>query len=272
MSEAELHPQNTFITLTYSDHYLPSDGSLNYQHFQLFMKKLRRYLWRNYGKSLAPKIKYYVAGEYGSVCNKCYKALTTDCQCEIPEPGLGRPHFHAILFNWKFPDQELFREYRGNKYYISKILQKLWPEGYSIIGDVTFESTAYVARYVMKKINGDMADDHYKKMNRDTGEIHNVSPEFNRMSLKPAIAKDWFLKFQTDVFPHDHIVKRGKTYPVPDYFLRLYKHLDEAGFESVKEKRIQRAVKNKLNSTPKRLAVREKVQSHKLKRLKRSLA
>lgn len=270
MSEAELHgTRNTFITLTYSDEYLPADGSLKYEHFQLFMKKLRRSLWRKYGKS-SPKVKYYVAGEYGSACRTC-SLPERNCECHQYTPGLGRPHFHAIIFNHQFDDQYLWETNNGNKYYRSHDLEKLWPEGHSIIGDVTFESTAYVARYVMKKINGDLADDHYLKLHRATGELVPVTPEFNHMSLKPAIAKDWFLKYQTDVFPEDHIVKRGKTYPVPDYFLRLYKYIDEDGFEAVKKKRIQRAVDQKLNSTPSRLAVREKIQQQKLSKLKRTL-
>ena len=43
----------------------------------------------------------------------------------------------------------------GHNVYRSAILEKLWPFGFSTIGAVTFESAAYVARYVMKKWSKD---------------------------------------------------------------------------------------------------------------------
>ena len=35
---------------------------------------------------------------------------------------------------------------------------------------MTFESAAYVARYVMKKVTGDAAEAHYTTVNVETGE------------------------------------------------------------------------------------------------------
>jgi len=35
--------------------------------------------------------------------------------------------------------------------------------GHCEIGALTFESAAYVARYIMKKVNGDLAAEHYKR-------------------------------------------------------------------------------------------------------------
>ena len=40
--EASLHQDNCFITLTYAPEHLPSDNSLHYRDFQLFMKRLRK--------------------------------------------------------------------------------------------------------------------------------------------------------------------------------------------------------------------------------------
>lgn len=42
MHEAQMHDKNCFITLTYNDQYLPADGSLHLDHFQKFMKRLRK--------------------------------------------------------------------------------------------------------------------------------------------------------------------------------------------------------------------------------------
>ena len=40
--EASLYDENCFITLTYDDEHLPPDGCLNKEHFQKFMKRLRK--------------------------------------------------------------------------------------------------------------------------------------------------------------------------------------------------------------------------------------
>ncbi len=49
--EAQMHEANCFITLTYNAENLPSDGSLVKEHFQKFMKRLR--------KTTPQKIRYF---------------------------------------------------------------------------------------------------------------------------------------------------------------------------------------------------------------------
>ena len=41
MHEASLHRHNCFVTLTYSDEYLPDRGRLEYSDYQKFMKRFR---------------------------------------------------------------------------------------------------------------------------------------------------------------------------------------------------------------------------------------
>lgn len=60
-----------FVTLTYSDEFIPENGLLVKEHLQNFMKRVRR-------DNVLP-MKYYAVGEYGE------KSL--------------RPHYHAIMFN-----------------------------------------------------------------------------------------------------------------------------------------------------------------------------
>ena len=141
MHEAKMHDNNCFITLTYDDSklperpvgVLPANISLYYEDFQLFMKRLRKHFHPQV-------IRFYMAGEYGE--------------------NFGRPHFHSCLFGIDFPDRELFsRTPSGSLIYRSKILESLWPHGYSSVGNFYFKSAAYVARYVMKKITGDPAGD-----------------------------------------------------------------------------------------------------------------
>ena len=123
--EASMYDENCFITLTYREDALPPLGSLDKRHFQLFMKRLRK----RYPKKT---IRYFQCGEYGE--------------------KLSRPHYHACLFNHDFDDKKLFKVEGENRLYVSEKLTQLWPYGYSTVGAVTFESAAYVARYVTKKM------------------------------------------------------------------------------------------------------------------------
>jgi len=89
MHEASLYERNCFITLTYSDEFLPNDRSVNVRHFQLFMKKLR--------KRFGPNIRFYHCGEYGE--------------------KTSRPHYHALLFNfdYTFRTHKITRIYKANQ-------------------------------------------------------------------------------------------------------------------------------------------------------------
>ena len=68
MHEAQMHKSNCFITLTYNNMNCPQDYSLNYDDFQLFMKRLRsKFEYRNvYGfdedgkRKLLNPIRFYM--------------------------------------------------------------------------------------------------------------------------------------------------------------------------------------------------------------------
>lgn len=63
----------------------------------------------------------------------------------------GRPHFHACVFGLDFPDRVIHSRTGSDHFiYRSEILEKLWPFGFSSVADFSFETAAYVARYVMK--------------------------------------------------------------------------------------------------------------------------
>lgn len=245
LHEASLHQDNCFITLTYSPEHLPHDEGLRKEDFQKFMKRLRF-------KNPHQRIRYYMAGEYGG-----------------KDGELGRPHYHALLFGFNFIDRHLWDEKK--KLYRSKQLEKLWPYGHSSIGEVNYRTAAYVARYVMKKINGDLADEHYKKVDAETGEIYQVHPEYNSMSLKPGIAYDWFQKYKSDVFPHDYVVIDGKKQKTPSYYLKRLKAIEPDTFEKVKKERQKQAQNMGPNYTPERLAVREICAQSSLNRNQRKL-
>ena len=242
--EASLHEDNCFITLTYNNESLPEDGSLNKKHFQDFMKRLRK-------KYKNKKIRYYHCGEYG---DKNF-----------------RPHYHAIIFGLEFDDQKLFTVNNGEKLYTSEKLEKLWPFGFSTIGTVTFESAAYVARYVMKKVNGKNAKNHYERVDSNTGEIYSLVPEYNTMSRRPGIAAGWFDKYKDDVYPSDNIHLREKTFRPPKFYDKMYEHLMPNEMEKIKMQRMKNMQKHAKDNTAERLAVKEQVKNAQLNKLIRSI-
>lgn len=245
MHEASLYKDNCFVTLTYDEEHLPEDYSLHYDDFQRFMKRVRK-------KYTGKKIRFYMAGEYGE--------------------NFGRPHFHACIFNLDFEDKYLWQKTEsGSKIYRSKILEELWPFGYSSIGEVNFQSAAYVARYIMKKVTGDMAEQHYEEVNFTTGEIIQRKPEFNKMSLKPGIGFGWYEKFKDDVYPHDYVIVNGKMCKPPKFYDKKYADDYPYEFDQLQWDREKSAKSRNFDNTPERLLVKEEVLKAKLSRLKRKL-
>ena len=222
------------------------------------MKRLR--------KKISPKkIRYYVAGEYG-------KEQKDEETGEVIDK-LGRPHYHAIIFGHDFPDKKLHRIQRENKIYRSPTLEKLWPFGFSEIGNVTFASAGYVARYCMKKINGDQSQSHYEKIDKETGEVIDRQPEYNDMSRRPGIGKEWYDKYgKTDVHQNDEIITRdGKRIKTPKYYDKLLAKVDPETLKNIKECREQTGKAYYNETHPKRLEAREKNARARLQRLRREL-
>lgn len=240
--EASLHERNCFITLTYRDADLPDDNSLDVTVFQKFMKRLR--------KRFGSGIRFYHCGEYGST--------------------YGRPHYHACIFGFDFQDKKLFKVTEtGSRLYTSEALSELWPYGFSTIGDVTFQSAAYVARYIMKKVNGDAAQNHYTKLDPNTGEIYQIKPEYTTMSRRPGIGHGWFEKFTKDVYPSDFIVINDKKVRPPKYYDTQFEILNPDAYEKIKSNRLKNAKKHVDNNTPERLHVRERVKKAQINKLHR---
>ncbi len=238
MHEASLSDNNAFITLTYRDSDLPQFGSLKKSHFQDFMKRLREHL--------APKrIRFYHCGEYGE------KYL--------------RPHYHALIFGYSFPDRRLW-SYGHAKMplFRSALLEAKWPHGHSSIGELTKESAGYCARYSLKKVRGRALSERdkntdllpYQRIN-DFGEIIDVEPEYSTMSTHPAIGRDWYEQFKSDVFPDDFVVYKGKRVRTPKYYRKVLEVSDPELSADLRSARIRGANKHREDQTPERLAVRE---------------
>lgn len=232
LAEAKCHRESCFITLTYDDEHLPAGGSLERKAFRLFMDRLRKRV--GYGQ-----VRYYMCGEYGDQS--------------------GRPHYHSLLFGMDFPDKVRYAKGGDHPLWTSKMLEELWPQGRSTIGNVTFESAAYCARYVVKKITGDAAKAHYG------GRV----PEFATMSRRPGIGRAWFEQFGNEVYPADAVISRGFEAKPPRYFDQLLEEADPLEHWQVGRARAERVELS--DQSEERLLVREKVTRSKLSLKARSI-
>ncbi len=227
MHESQMHDVSSFITLTYRPEDMPVDQCVNVCHFQDFMKRLR--------SRLSPlRIRFFHCGEYGE--------------------KFSRPHYHAIIFGFDFPDKVFFKESNGEKLFVSAFLEDVWEFGFCLVGDVSFESCAYVARYVTKKVNGEKAFDHYWKLNETTGELFEVTPEYATMSRRPGIGASWMEKYGAEVYASDSVVMRGREMSPPRFYESFY---DELDLEAVKGSREVNSYRFAQDNTPERLKVRE---------------
>jgi len=227
--ESMMHTRNCFVTLTYDVDHLPANGSLDVSHFQKFAKRLRK----------EQSFRYFHCGEYGD--------------------ETARPHYHALLFGADFSDdQVLVSKKRGNALYTSPRLSRLWTHGYVTVGELTWQSAAYCARYIMKKRGGPQAAAHYRGR----------KPEYTTMSRRPGIGASWIQKYHSDVYPHDEVVHDGQKFRPPRFYDMT---LDEDVLVEYKEKRRLAALAHSKDLTPERLRVREKCQEAREKLLPRNL-
>lgn len=221
--EASLYDNNCFITLTYADQYCPK--SLDLRHFQLFMKRLRK----KYGNG----IRFFHCGEYGDL--------------------YGRPHYHAALLNFDFPDKKLYKTKNGFNYYLSESLADLWPYGIHLISDLTYDSAGYIARYVLKKLTGDLSVDAYK----------DKKPPYVTMSRRPGIGYPWIEKYLENVYNIDRIVVKGHESLPPRYYDSILKERYPEWLDAIKEQRCARFA-DEYNNTLDRLNTREECTQRKI--------
>lgn len=216
LHESMQYDENCFLTLTYAQENLPADGSLVKRDLSDFMKRLHNRLLRsrNYG------IRYYGCGEYGDEND--------------------RPHYHAIVFNYDFNDKRYFKSNsRGEKIFTSDELSSLWPSGFATVGAVTFDSAAYVARYVMKKVLG--TSDEAEKLRAE--KYGSRLPEFTNMSRRPGIGMEYFKKYGLAAYEHDFIIVNGKKVRPPRFYDDKLKVVDPDLYDVVRRKRQRKAVK-----------------------------
>lgn len=217
MHEAERHERNTVITLTYATENLPAKGSIEPAHAVKFIKDLRA--WEEYraGKGGRPPatFKTYGCAEYG-------------------EKG-HRPHYHIILFGFDF-DDKVQANGMPPGYYTSDTLTEKWGRGGTQLMDLTFESAAYVARYITKKLTGPRAQEYGDRL-----------PEQTVCVTQKGLGKDWYNEWKEEIYNGDQVYRNtntGRRIPMrpPKYYDRRYEIENERDYERIKK---ERRIKNK---------------------------
>lgn len=214
--EAQCHSESMFLTLTYDDEHLPRGGTLVPRHFQLFMKRLRKAVQSEedvFGRSVGRVgfrrgVRFFHCGEYGD--------------------RSGRPHYHALIFGFEFADKCRKGERGGRPVYVSALAGSLWTFGiHEFSSGVQFESAAYVARYVVKKVTGDRSEAHYG------GRV----PEYTTMSRNPGIGAPWLYRYMSEVYPADRVVVRGREAKPPRFYDGQFELVNPAGALAMSRKR-----------------------------------
>ena len=259
--ESSLHESgngNSFVTLTYSDDHIPDDWSLHVEDFQKFMKRLR--------KRSEDRVRFFHVGEYGDRCR--HGVSVSECDgCSV-----GRPHYHAILFNRRFDDAKLFSRREDIELYSSQELEDTWQKGFCTVGEVTMQSAGYVARYCLKKVTGSLSDEWYRNTDED-GVVHQVKREYATMSRRPGIGREWFEKFKADCFPSDEVPVpgHGVVAKVPRYYADVYGVECPDELEAIKLERQAFRDAHLEEYSPERLASKYKVKKAQVALLKREL-
>lgn len=132
------HADSVFITLTYDDENLPSEGQTpqaQKKPVQLFLKRLRA--------ALPQKLRYFICSEYGDRTN--------------------RLHFHGIIF--------------GASMFDAKAIDEAWGLGWTLTGECNQKTINYVTKYVTKgdsRAEKESGRPTWAIMSRNKGIGHNT--------------------------------------------------------------------------------------------------
>lgn len=263
--EMSVNPTGMFLTLTINDESMVREGfyrkgeyyppySVYKRSLQLFLKRMRKALSivavnpeTGRKKRFYQKFRYLGCGEYGN--------------------AKLRPHYHVAVMGIEFPDKRYWKHSRsGEMLFRSETLETLWPYGYSSIGEVTWQSAAYVARYTVKK-SADKKE--YEKTDVETGEVIDLLPEFLIMSK--GIGLDWWKRYGQDTDKDYLIVDFTKRVKVPRYYDKQREKKDPDSLEAIKQQREIRAKEKQKDDTPERRMARDIVKRTQNDMLERGL-
>lgn len=283
VEEAELYANNAFVTLTYNNEHLPWRRRINEQTGEMqesnplvradlvaFIKRLRENYARATERATRPpaaarvsdmrdlsreaRIRYYACGEYGG--------------------KKGRPHYHVALFNFNaaiWEDLKLIgNNHQGDAYFTSPTLEKLWGKGFITIGELTTQSAAYIARYMLKKQKGPEGKEYYF-------EQQGIIPEFTSSSRMPGIGLDWYNVHEEDIWKRDcvYLPQRNRgplKVKVPRYYEKKFEEGgNEDRLKAIKDARKRSAeLASDLKASRTTLSIQETLKVEEAKQLKRS--
>lgn len=229
-----------FVTLTYDDEHLPL-SDLGYptvlkSDLQTFMKDLRGNKYYD-GK----EIRFFGSAEYGSLRK--------------------RSHYHVILFGLSLDDFRFdrddpdddghIRDFQQPSFFVGRTDHHLyydgqnklhqpyyrcphldnvvWKKGRCCIAEFSWESAAYTARYVRKKLNGELSDVYFEK---------HINPPFALMSRRPGIGS-YFIEDhpEKDLFEERLLSFKGKLRPLPNFIFDKLADIDPIRYNEIKEQR-----------------------------------
>ena len=212
--EMKQHEENCFITLTFDDQRAKnplSTFTLIKKDFSNFMKRLRK----NTGKK---GIKFFHCGEYGE--------------------KHSRPHHHALLFGYDFPDKKQIQDSKlGHKQFDSEILLKAWQnQGDVTISEANYATAQYIAKYCTKVWTESKASP------RTQEEIYNgVLPEYISMSRGgrngKGIGYGFYNDYKDETYRDDNVIVNGTKMKPPKYYDSLYKEENPKHLAKLKQTR-----------------------------------
>lgn len=179
MMEADLHPVNAFVGLSYDDKHMPRTddglGTLYRRDYVLFLKRLRK----------IQKFRFYLVGEYGD--------------------QTFRPHYHAALFNFPTCERGRTLSFLGTSRPdwrrccpVCQMVGRTWGRGDVSLGVLETDSAQYLAQYTTKKMTA--AGDP---------RLLGRAPEFSAKSLKPGLGADYLHYVAHHILELDLVASEG---------------------------------------------------------------
>lgn len=208
-----------FLTITYDDDHIMDIGSnvfsgtLEKKELSAFLKRLRRHCEYH---GISSGVRFYACGEYGS---KTF-----------------RPHYHMILYGLDLKENDSMVPWVKSKSgfwtWRSPLLESIWKKGMIVVSPISWDTCAYTARYVMKKVGGLTADEYV---------ANGVEPEFVLMSRRPGIGREYFDDNYEKIYECDEVFIKGadggrKGKP-PKYYDSLYEKISPDNYKKIKDRR-----------------------------------
>lgn len=219
--EASLYGASRFLTLTYSDEYLPADGSVSKLTLRNFHRRLRERF---------PDMRYVSCGEYGG--------------------RTSRAHYHCCVFNCDLPmGKPVARGASGSVSYDCDELAEIWGLGQVAVGYVTSASGAYVGAHAVKdaaegrKRGPDGRLEPWLSIDPRTGECRPRVPPFRVQSAggDGAIGLPWLYRFHKELrdgLVPARISNETRWLPAPLLYLRHLERIEPERAEYEKQARL----------------------------------